>query len=154
VRVTDDQVLALRAFLAFDLRYEPLTRQLAAEKRLAGYGELVYAAFRIAVRRRFGPAWTSAEVVRFVARVRINLRELGIDLEPNSAETLIRQALGDPVTSRASDDTHAQVLLFVLGELISGEYLDEAHLDAFMAEARMTADARLAIRRQEPFSQF
>jgi len=44
------------------------------------------------------------------------------------------------------DNTHAQVMLLVLGELISDEHLDGAGLDAFLAKARASADARLAAR--------
>jgi hypothetical protein len=99
VTVTDQQMATLRAFLDFDPEYQRLTRQLAAEGPLHGYGDLVCAAFVSAVWRRFGSAWTSA---------------------------------------------CADVFLVVLSELASSEHLDAAGLDEFMAEARVTADARLA----------
>lgn len=141
--VTAEQARALRAFLAFDPIYERLTRELAASGRWPGFGELVYSAFVTAVRRRFGPTWTSAQVVRFTAQVRNGLRADDVDLDPLATEILIRQALGDPVTSNHDDDNHAQVMLFMLGELISEEHLGDAGLDAFLAEARALADARL-----------
>jgi len=146
VPVTSEQVTTLRAFLAFDPSYERLTRELAGSGRLHGFGELVYAAFVTAARRRFGPTWTSAQVVRFTARARNGLRTHGIDLDPRATEILIRQALGDRVTSPYDDNTHARVMLFVLGELISEERLDEASLDAFLAKARALADVRLSVR--------
>jgi hypothetical protein len=76
--------------------------------------------------------------------VRKGLRTAGVDLDPLATETLIRQALGEDVVPNHDDNTHAQVLLFVLGELISQEHLDDAALDAFLAEARALANARLA----------
>lgn len=147
--VTGEQVRALRAFLTFDPIYERLTRELAASGRWPGFGELVYSAFVTAVRRRFAPTWTSAQVVRFTAQIRNGLRADGVDLDSLATEILIRQALGDPVTGDHDDDTHAQVMMFVLGELISEQDLDESGLDAFLAEARALADARLATRSTE-----
>lgn len=148
--VTGEQVRALRAFLAFDPIYERLTRELAASGRWPGFGELVCSAFVTAVRRRFAPTWISAQVVRFTAQVRNGLRTEGVDLDPLATEILIRQALGDRITSSHDDNnTHAQVMMFVLGELISQEHLDESGLDDFLAEARALADARLAARSGE-----
>lgn len=65
---------------------------------------------------------------------------------PVATETLLRQALGDPVTSTYDDTAQAQVMLYVLGELIASEHLDRAGLDAFLAEARAQADAGLDAR--------
>jgi hypothetical protein len=48
------------------------------------------------------------------------------------------------VTSDYDDGIHVLVILFGLGEFISDERLDQADLDAFIAEARALADARLA----------
>jgi hypothetical protein len=142
--VTDEQVRTLRAFLVFDPIYERLTHDLAASGRWHGFPELVHSAFVTAVRRRFAPAWTSAQIVRFTAQVRNSLRPHGVDLDALATETLLRQALGDPVTSIHDDTTHAEVTLYVLGELIASEHLDHAGLDAFLADARTLADARLA----------
>jgi hypothetical protein len=142
--VTGEQMTTLRAFLSFDPLYERLTRELAGSGRWHGYGELVYSAFVTAVRRRFAPTWTSAQIVRFTADVRNGLRTAGVDLDPLATEILIRQALGDHVVSNHDDNTRAQVMLFVLGELISQQHLDGAGLDAFLAEARVLANARLA----------
>jgi hypothetical protein len=144
VPVTGEQMTTLRAFLACDPLYERLTRDLAASGRMHGFGELVYSAFVTAARRRFAPTWTSAQVVRYTAHVRNSLRTAGVDLDPLATEMLIRQALGDPIVSPYDDNAHAQVMLLVLGELTSEEHLNDAGLDAFLAEARALADARLA----------
>lgn len=142
--VTDEQMTTLRVFLAFDPLYERLTRELAASGQRYGFAELVHSAFVTAVRRRFAPTWTSAQIVRYTAHVRNGLRPAGVDLDSQATEILIRQALGDHVVSHHDDNTHAQVMLFVLGELISEEHLDDAGLGTFLAEARVLAEARLA----------
>ena len=142
--VTDEQVAALRAFLTFDPSYQRLAGELNTSGRARGFGELVYAAFVTAARRRFSPTWTSAQIVHFAAQLRVVLRAYDVDLDPRAIEILLRQALGEHVTSGYDDGTHALVMLFGLGELASDERLDEAGLDAFVADARTLADARLA----------
>lgn len=142
--VTDEQVTALRAFLAFDPSYQRLVGELSSGGRVHGFGELVYAAFVTAARRRFSPTWTSAQVVRFGGRMRMVLRVYDLDLDPRAIEILLRQALGERVASDYDDGTHALVMLFGLGELVSDERFDETGLDAFLADARALADARLA----------
>ena len=141
--VTDEQTAALRAFLSFDTSSERVTRDLADNGRLDGFGALAHAAFIIAVRRRFAPTWTSAQVVGFTARLRNSLRPHGIDLDPRATEILIRQALGDPVTGDHDDKTQARATTLVLVDLMADEQLDDDRLDAFMAEARTLADTRL-----------
>ena len=145
--VTDEQVTALRAFLAFDPSYQHLVGELSGSGRVDGFGELVYAAFVTAARRRFSPTWTSAQVVRFAGHLRVVLRAYDVDLDPRAIEILLRQALGERVVSDYDDGTHALVMLFGLGELVSDERFDEAGLDAFLADARALADARIAARR-------
>ncbi|WP_146877438.1 hypothetical protein [Actinomadura madurae] len=41
----------------------------------AGYMSLLYGAFNVALRRRFGPTYTIGEIVRYVADLRIKARE-------------------------------------------------------------------------------
>ena len=70
--ITDDQVAALRAYLSAhtDAEITDAQRQfltLSRTGRLDEVGALVYGAFAAAARRRFSPAWTSADIVRFVA---------------------------------------------------------------------------------------
>jgi hypothetical protein len=144
--VTGEQVAALRAFLAFDPSYQRLVGELSSSRRAHGFGELVYAAFVTATRRRFSPTWTSAQVVRFAAQLRVVLRAYDVDLDPRAIEIMLRQALGEDVNSDYDDGTHALVMLFGLGELISDERFDQASLDAFLADARVLADTRLAAR--------
>jgi hypothetical protein len=83
--VTDEQVVTLRAFLVFDPVYERLTRELAGTGRWQGFSELVVSAFVAAAQRRFAPAWTSAQIVRFTAGLGVLLDALAAALEANPA---------------------------------------------------------------------
>jgi hypothetical protein len=139
--VTDEQVAALRAFLALNpTEAGGLTRQLVEADHLDGYGELVYAAFVTAARRRFSPTCSVPDVIRFVAAVRTQLLEDGVDIHPRTSEILIRRAIGDRVTAELDKKASARAQLLLLGELISDERLAEAGLDAFLTQARSLAD--------------
>jgi hypothetical protein len=138
--VTDEQAAVLRAFLEGDPETDRMALQMATEERAGAFGALLYAAFSQAVRKRFSPAWTSADVIGFVASTRLAFRESGLDIDPRAAETLIREALGDPVIT----DFNSTVFLLVLVQIILDEELDDDGLTGFLAEARNDADARLA----------
>lgn len=143
--VIDEEAAALRAFLALELDdAERLTNQLVEADRLDGYGELVYAAFVVAVRRRFSPTWTIPGVVRFVAAARVRLLEDGIAIDPRTAEILMRRALGDVVAADLDELARARAQIFLLGELIVDEDLDDAGLDEFLVQARTLADRLIA----------
>ena len=77
-QMADAQVAALRAYLMRHLdQAERLNSELAESGSLTGYGELVYAAFAEAVRRRFSPAWARGDVIELMARA--NLDAAGLD---------------------------------------------------------------------------
>jgi hypothetical protein len=138
--VTDEQIAALRAFLAIEDETERLVRNLMESGDATGYGELVYAAFVAAVRRRFSPIWSTPEVIRFVATARADLMQDDIDIDPHTAETLIRRALGDSITIRLDEEARARAQIFLLLQLIDNEEFDDAGLDAFLAQVRSLAD--------------
>jgi hypothetical protein len=82
----------LRAFLALQAdEVERLTKQLVDARHVEGYGELVYAAFVTAVRRRFSPTWTIPDAIRFVATVLARLLDNEIEIDPLTAEILVRR---------------------------------------------------------------
>ena len=139
--VNDEQVAALRAFLVPESDdAAQLTEQLVESKCLAGYGELVYAAVVTAVRRRFSRIWTIADVIRFVAAMRARLLNDRIEIDPRTAETLIRRALGDVIADELDEEARARAQIFLLGELVIDEGFDEVGLDGFLAMARGLAD--------------
>lgn len=140
--VTDEQVAALRALLASDADQEEWAerhRKLLQNGRGAGYGELFFAAFVTAVRRRFSPTWTLASVIEFVASVRATLGEERDAVQPRAAENMIRRALGDTITDEFDAETKARAQLLLLIVLIEDEQLDDAALDKFLSDARAKA---------------
>jgi hypothetical protein len=146
--VTDGQAAALRAYLAPGPgpgEAERLYGQLAQAGGLDGYSEFALAAFVLAARRRFAPAWSRAEVIRFVAAVRGRLAG-GTDIAPLAAEMIIRAALGDEVMPVGDEDTRGAAQIILLPELITAGELDDAGLDDFIAAARAQADLLLASR--------
>jgi hypothetical protein len=139
--VSDEQVAALRAFLALQPdTAEQLTKQLVETGHLEGYGELVYAAFVTAVRRRLSPTWTIPDVIRFVATARARLLKNEIEIDPRTAEILMRGALGDGIVAELEEEARTRAQIFLLGEMAVDEQLDDAGLDAFLATARVLAD--------------
>jgi hypothetical protein len=139
--VSNVQVAALRAFLGLRADdTERLTQQLIEADLLEGYGELISGAFTVAVRRRFLPTWTMSDLIRFVAVVRARLLGDEIDIDPRTAEIAMRRALGDGIAARLDEEATARAQIFLLGELIIDEDLDDTGLDEFLATARELAD--------------
>jgi hypothetical protein len=139
--VSDEQVAALRAFLALDAdEAEFLTHRLVESNRLEGYGELVSAAFAAATRRRFSSGWKIADVIRIVASVRGRLINEGIEMDTRAAEVLMRRALGEKIAVELDEEVSARAQIFLLSELTLDEGLDDAELDTFLATARKLAD--------------
>ncbi len=139
--VTDDQVAALRALLAGDLeRHRLLYARLGSDQALAGYTALVTGAFSEAVERRFGANYRPADVITFVGDVRTRSDRIAESLDPAAAERVIRAVFGDGSVRDLRDVTVVSAQIVLLGALIADERLDDAGLDAFLADARNLAD--------------
>jgi hypothetical protein len=123
-----------------DPETDRLALPMATQGRAGAFGGLFCAAFIHAVRKRFSPAWTCSDIVGFVAFTRLDFLKCGINFSPKAAETLILEALGVPITS----EFDPAIFLIVLVQIILDEQLDDNGLTAFLADARMDADARLA----------
>jgi hypothetical protein len=132
--VTDEQVAALRSFLAGDDpdKWVNLHKRLMQSDGLDGYGEFVYAAFVTAARRRFSPTYTRPDIIRFVAGVRALLSEEPDAIDPRAGENLIRRALGDPVSDDLDMETKTRAQISLLFTLIQDEEFDDAELDEFL----------------------
>lgn len=139
--VSDQQLAALRAFLVLesDEGGSPPEQRLEVGG-VEGYGELVYAAFVTATRRRFSPTWTVPDVIQFVAAVRAELLEDEVDIDPRTAEVLIRRALGDGIVTVLHEEARARAQIFLLCVIVADAKFDDAGLDAFLAQARGLAD--------------
>jgi hypothetical protein len=142
--VTEDQVAALRAYLrartdteASDAERRFLT--LSRTGRLDEVGTLVYGAFAAAARRRFSPAWTSADIVRFVAGFRSSSAEAADLLSPSAAENQLREVLGEKQVILPPEEARARAQFLLLAALTVT--LDPQELDKFLADGRALADS-------------
>ena len=114
-----------------------------------GYPMVVYSAFALAVRRRFSPTYTKAQVARYVADLRIFLDEDAVQINPRVAENMVRAALGDEtLTDRelqgADESAMVAVELSILTDLVHQARLDAAQLEEFLREAEHQAQGWLA----------
>jgi hypothetical protein len=149
VPVTDEQMVWLQAFLAGEMKVaQRVSEQAAQPAQAASLGALVYAAFGIAARQKFAPAWTRGEVIRFVGQVRAALAERPDALPPLVAEQQLRSALGGQVAADSGADSdaeakaHARIIL--LDALVQSLDLDDASIASLLDQAREDADQILA----------
>ncbi|MFG2248612.1 hypothetical protein [Spirillospora sp. NPDC048823] len=149
VTIEDDHVAALRLLLQDGPQaWERLQRQeMSTDQGAAAYMQMFHAVFTIAVRRKFAPTYTAHDIVRYTAKLRIELKEHGDDdVNPRIAENAIRGALGDP-TLRSDDRVEAiedvqgleyliaaqMVVLFDV--LLAEEESDEGAAEEYVREA-------------------
>jgi hypothetical protein len=145
--VTDDQVAALRAWLTArtDTGADDAVGQfitLARTGRLDEVGALVYGAFAAAARRRFSPAWASADIVGFVAEFRSSSTEAAHLVSPLAAENQLRGVLGEKQATRPPEEARAYAQFMLLGALTVA--LDPQELDSVLTEGRGLADQLIA----------
>lgn len=140
--ISTEQVTALRTLLTrnFDEHQRIMTEVRQADG-LAGYNDLITAAFVKAVNRRFGARYTLPDIVDYVAEVRTRIRNPDRSIDPNVAERLIRKALGEGTVRGIDKKTLIHTEGVLLAALIMDEQLDGAALDAFLAEARAAVDS-------------
>lgn len=142
MRVSEDQVATLRAYLAgqFD-EYERRSQNLDRDAAWAGYMALLEAAFFKAVDRRFGTTAEDTDVIEFVANVRARTEQIGEAIDPRMAERLINAALGRGEVGDIDDKTRFGTETVLLAALIAREQFDDAALDGFMAKARALVES-------------
>jgi len=132
----------LRAFLVHDVdETAPLTHQLG-EAGMLGYVRLFEAALSVTARKRFAPRFTNADLVKFVAAVRVaRLTDGGeFDFDPAIGEYVLRYSLGQTVTQRLDLESRLRAIIVLLDALAESELAGEPDLDGLLAEARMLAD--------------
>jgi hypothetical protein len=139
--VADEQVAALRAYLAGDFEtHRRLQSQLDPAAARTGYTALIAGAFFEAVDRHFAQKGTDADVVEFVASVRMRSERLAQELDPQIAERLIRHSLGRGSIADVDDEVVVQTQIVLLAGLIADEDFSTADLDKFMITARALGD--------------
>jgi hypothetical protein len=137
--VTDQQVTALRAYLAGDIdEHNRLVHQLTDADN-AGWSALVAAGFFEAVYRRFKEG-TKADVIEFVASVRARSEQLSKEIDQQIAEQLIMYSLGKGSIDGLDSRVRHLTQFGLLTALVLAERFDDASLDEFLAEARKIAD--------------
>jgi hypothetical protein len=144
--VTKEYVAALRASLTGD---DDTFAQLSAHLQSrdgpdsgTAYAALEATALTLAARRRFSPAYTASEVIRFVAQVRA---VIGDEVDPLTAERVLLGVLGDPASAERPDE-HAVALAVpaLLLVLVAQERLSGEDLEALLAQAQAMANRMLA----------
>jgi hypothetical protein len=140
MQVTDEQAALLHAFLEGNPEAASRAGSMVSGGRAGAFGSLLYAAFARAVRDRFSPSWTAADVVSLVASARTRFPQDDISISPRSAETLIREALGE----ETAGSFQPAVFLLILAEIVCQANMDDQALDSFILRARHDADARLS----------
>jgi hypothetical protein len=139
--VRDDQVSALRAYLAGDFdTYKRLHGKLDPDAARTGYSALVSAAFCEAVERRFSTGTPPADVIKFVGDIRARSDRLGEQIDPRAAERMIRAVYTDEEIRDLDPSTRLGTQVVLLAALIADEQLDAASLEEFLAGARDLAD--------------
>lgn len=139
--VSDEQVAALRAHLAGDFAlHERLWAGLDREDIRTGYSALIIGAFFKAVNIRFSTDNKVSDIVEFVGDVRSRSAELAEEIDPRIAERLILFSLGHGEVDDIDGNTRVTTSLYLLTAIIAGMNLDDAGLDAFLAEARKLGD--------------
>lgn len=145
VRVTSDQVAALRSYLAGDFAdYEERRSQIDRSPDRTGYMALVSAAFCEAVERRFSAQDRAERVIEFVADVRARFDRDGNQIDPLAAERMIRAVYTDEQIDDLDSATKGRTQIILLAALIADVQLDSSGLDAFLADAAKLADQWLA----------
>lgn len=144
--VTDKQVATLRAQLAGRLdEHQRLFRQLDWRGEGAAYTALIDAAFFEAADRRFGDGnATEDDVIAYVADVRSRTKKASEAIGPETAERLILKVLGQGSIQDLDARAAMTAKQYLLAALVIDEQLDDAGMDAFLAQARKLADQWLA----------
>lgn len=100
--VGGEHVAALRAFLAGDdAAFGLIGGLLDEDGSWQAYGLLQAAALAVAARRRFPDGYQAADVIRFVGRTRAALGDKADQIDPGTAERLLRAVLSDPAQAAA-----------------------------------------------------
>ncbi|WUI02412.1 hypothetical protein OHR68_11610 [Spirillospora sp. NBC_00431] len=141
VEIRENNILALRHFLLEGPEaWAPLKYELQKDdETAAGYVALLLGAFSVAVRRKFSSADALADIVRFVAELRIKAEEDAIPLDPLLTEDAIRRAVDAPPLMKdcESGDGLTTVLntkVYVLLHLVAEAEFTKAGLEEFVED--------------------
>jgi hypothetical protein len=139
---TDAQVAALRALLVHDTPTATRLTAALGDAGTAGYQRLADAALSIAAIRRFAPRFTTADIVRYVASVRISRQMDGAeyDFDPAAGENVLRYSLGETLSRTPDPAERFRAVIALLAALTETELSMDADVNSLLAEARALAD--------------
>jgi hypothetical protein len=147
--VTEAQTAALRAFLAGDSDGMTSLAYQLGERGMLGFLQLADAALSVAAGKRFGPLFTSGDLVRYVAGTRIARMAGGddFDFDPVVGEDVLRASLGQFVPRPADPGERFRAVVALLDALAGSELHSATDVDDLLAQARALADRWLATSR-------
>jgi hypothetical protein len=98
----------------------------------------------VAAVRRFSPRFTSADLVRYVASVRVSRIADGdeYDFDPVAGENVLRYSLGQTIPRTPDPAGRFRAVIALLGALVESELSGEEDVDDLLANARELADRR------------
>ena len=130
------RALLLDEFKDFDQRLEKLYRL----QRQDGFGDFLDACFLMAVRRRFTVDQPVVDIIRFVANVRIVYDLTGLEIDPGTAERMIRAALGETeLLTDVDPEARWKIQVILVHRLINDQDLTEEEVDDFLQTAHNLA---------------
>lgn len=137
---TNDQLAMLRAMAEGDFEWHKrLADLLHASGGLDDYGEVIAAAFFLAVRRQFPQRYCAEDVIRLVADTRAQFDLTGDLLDPRAAELVVRCALGERgLLDGIGDSTVVQTQVVVTAYLALEGRLGDP--DLFMSNVQPLLD--------------
>ncbi|WUI01500.1 hypothetical protein OHR68_06670 [Spirillospora sp. NBC_00431] len=147
VRLGAEHIDRLRSFLLGDSAGTQEPGNPADKSDLIANTLMIYAAFAVAVRRKFSPTYTLHQIIQYVAELRIALMRDATVIDPGVTESIIRTALGDASVDKDSQvDTRKAVRaeLAVLEDLLSESVADQPGLEEFLQDAEGFARQWLA----------
>jgi hypothetical protein len=119
---------------------------------MPGYQGLADAALPMAALRRFAPKYTSADLVRYVASVRLRRDQDGteFDIDPDTAENVLGYALGQHLARTPDPGDRFRAVIALLGALTESEVSSGADLDSLLRDARRLAEQWISAGQAEP----
>lgn len=132
-----DATALLRAMLTGDeVDFAHLAAKAEGTSAADAYSLLLTTAFIISVRRYLREGYTTADVIRLVAKIRSYSADAAQAVDPVGAESVIKIALGEPSNADAEPDaaTKANTQVGTLMMLV-GHQLSNAELDGFITNA-------------------
>lgn len=135
VPVGGEHVAALRAFLTGDgTAFDRISALFDEDSSWQACGALLDAAFAVAARRRFPGGYKTEDVIRFVGRTRAACHDETGQIDPGTAERLLRSVLSGPPHAAGLDQNIAALAtMALLKALVAEEGLSGPEMDAFLA---------------------